>query len=561
MRKIERTLRRGGVGGDIDAVAGGVLVDAADFDVLTSVLSKGQVATAPAAAEAGRRAGERAQWHSTALATCRRITANPKEANVQLADYERVGELDAHQVVAVALASHPDIRGLCLFDEQGLGKTVEALFAFDRLREQGLVSKALVFAPKNMLLEWVNDLNRFFGSKYVPAVAVGSEMEKRALIDGEADMLVTNFETAAQLEVRLRYFLEREKGKALLIVDESFFVKNSEAIRAQALRTLRRHAGRCLVLCGTPAPNSAVDLVEQFNIADDGAAFDGVVIPGDAAAARELIQEVVESRGIYLRRIKQAVLPHLPARTFSQIIVPLAPRQLALYEVARRGLVDDLLAVDEATFRRRRASFMAKRAALLQICSNPRAVDPHYSELPTKLAALDELLEDLIDHRAEKVLVWSFFTRSIEEIMKRYGRYSPVRIDGSVTEVADRREAVRRFQEDDGTRLFVANPAAAGAGLTLHRARFAIYESMSNQAAHYLQSLDRIHRRGQNRPVEYLILLCDETIEITEYDRLLEKERSAQDLLGDRAAAPTTRSGLLSELMRKDETPPATTIS
>ena len=55
---------------------------------------------------------------------------------------------------------------------------------------------------------------------------------------------------------------------------------------------------------------------------------------------------------------------------------------------------------------------------------------------------------------------------------------------------------MRKFQEDSRTMLFVANPAAAGAGLTLHKSHIAIYESMSNQAAHYLQSLDRIHRRG-----------------------------------------------------------------
>ena len=74
--------------------------------------------------------------------------------------------------------------------------------------------------------------------------------------------------------------------------------------------------------------------------------------------------------------------------------------------------------------------------------------------------------------------------------------------------------------------LFIANPAAAGAGLTLHRARFAVYESMSNQAAHYLQSLDRIHRRGQEREVEYITLLCEDTVEVQEYARLTDKERA-----------------------------------
>jgi SNF2 family DNA or RNA helicase len=110
-----------------------------------------------------------------------------------------------------------------------------------------------------------------------------------------------------------------------------------------------------------------------------------------------------------------------------------------------------------------------------------------------------------------------------------------------------RREAVRRFQEDDETMLFVGNPAAAGAGLTLHRARLAVYESMSNQAAHYLQSLDRIHRRGQTREVEYFVLLCDQSLEVREYERLTSKERAAQDLLGDNVVEPVTRQTMLAE--------------
>lgn len=550
LRKVERALRLGGIDGDVDAAAGGVRVAAAQFDAVRDALAGLTVQAAAAATAAGEHIADRVQWHRAALAACRRYVAAPSEAAAALADYARVGDLDPHQVTAVAVASHPDVRGLCIFDEQGLGKTVEALFAFDRLREQELVTRVLVFAPKNMLLEWVNDLGRFFGEKYRAAVVVGAEFEKRAVIDSDADMLVTNFETAAQLEIRLRHFLEGERGRALLIVDESFFVKNALAVRAQALRSLRRCAGRCLVLCGTPAPNSAIDLVEQFNIADDGAAFQGVTIPNDPEEARTLIRGIIEERGVYLRRIKQAVLPDLPERTFNQVRVPLAPHQRALYETARKGLIDDLRIVDDQGFRRQRASFMARRAALLQICSNPGAVDPCYNELPAKLAAIDELLEDLIDRRGEKVLLWSFFSRSIEGIMERYGRYRPVRIDGSVTNVADRREAVRRFQEDAGTMLFVANPAAAGAGLTLHSARFAVYESMSNQAAHYLQSLDRIHRRGQKRPVEYIVLLCDETIEVSEYERLLEKERSAQDLLGDEVVVPATRSALLAELLQ-----------
>ena len=183
---------------------------------------------------------------------------------------------------------------------------------------------------------------------------------------------------------------------------------------------------------------------------------------------------------------------------------------------------------------------MARRAALLQICSNPSGISETYKETPAKLVALDSLVKQLVGREREKIVIWSFYTASVAAIARRYVRYGVVRYDGSVSDVGKRGDAVRRFQEDDETMVFVANPAAAGAGLTLHRARVAIYESLSNQTAHYLQSLDRIHRRGQERDVEYVVLLCDGTLEVSEYERLVQKEQAAQDLLGDNVEAPLT---------------------
>jgi hypothetical protein len=98
------------------------------------------------------------------------------------------------------------------------------------------------------------------------------------------------------------------------------------------------------------------------------------------------------------------------------------------------GLLDDIRTTDDASFKRNLASFMARRAALLQICSNPIAIDLAFSgELPAKLVALDSILTDLIAARGEKVVVWSFFTASLNALCTRYSHYNPVRIDGSVS--------------------------------------------------------------------------------------------------------------------------------
>lgn len=471
----------------------------------------------------------------------------PDAAAELISDSDGLGTLDGHQVLNIAAMTMPEGFGLCVFDEQGAGKTVTLIFAFDLLAARDEVDRVLIIAPKSMVPEWPKDFARFRSDLYRVEVLSGSTKEKRAALQRGAEVLVTNFETAVNLEAELTAMLRASPGRTVIAVDESFFIKSLDAKRTRAIRRLREWCGRAFVLCGTPAPNAPQDLIGQFNLVDFGLAFDGVDVPPDRAEAAPVVQSVIDTRGLYVRHLKADVLPDLPAKRFQRVFVPMAPKQAAIYEGLLAEMVSETEAATDQEFKRRYTSFLARRSALLQVCSNPAAVEAGYDELPAKLAALDAVLERLVEQQREKVVVWSFYTRSVSAIVSRYARYGAMRYDGEVTDVGERREAVRRFQEDDSSMVLVANPAAAGAGLTLHRARVAVYESLSNQAAHYLQSLDRIHRRGQNRDVEYLILLCDKTIETQEYDRLVAKEVAAQSLLGDVVAPPVTRETFLQE--------------
>lgn len=474
-----------------------------------------------------------------------------QHARALVPDLDDCDVLDDHQVVNVAAMVVPESPGLCVFDEQGAGKTVTLIFGFDLLVKRRQADLVLVVAPKSMVPEWPKDLARFKGDLYHCEILAGSRRSKLHALGRQPEFIVTNFESAVAMEDELTALLRSLDGKAILAVDESFFVKNLNAVRTRTLRRLREWCNRSYVLCGTPAPNSPQDLIQQFNLVDFGITFDGVVVPEDRDAARPVVQAALDARGLYVRHLKHAVLPDLPGKSFDQILLPLQPQQQKLYDAALKDLILDLRAADDVTFNRHLASFLARRMALLQICSHPSMVTEGYVETPIKHLALDELLHDLIEKRGEKVVLWSFFRFSLGQLAARYAHYGAVRYDGSVATVEERSEAVRRFQEDTDTRLFVGNPAAAGAGLTLHRARFAIYESFSNQAAHYLQSLDRIHRRGQDREVEYLILLADETLEMNEYEVLLHKEANAQALLGDAVSPVPTRQGMLAELMAR----------
>lgn len=453
--------------------------------------------------------------------------------------------LEPAQVSAVAAMTVPGLLGLCLFDEQGSGKTVMTIAAFDELRRTGEIDAMIVVCPKSMVGEWPKDVVRFLGSDCRVEMAEGDQRQKYEKAQRKFEVLVTNYEGVAPMLVNL--MASASTRRYLLVVDESYYLKNGESNRAEIVDKLRSRCRKCFVLCGTPAPNSAYDLVNQFDLADLGYTFGGFRKLNDPAADWEKIASLVDTKGVFIRRLKPDILKHVPEKNFHVISVELAGKQAMMYEKAKVALELELRLLNNESFKKSLVAYFQRRAALLQICSCPSSIDPTASEVPVKYIVLDELLGKLVS-QGRKVVVWSFYKKSLDEIMARYSLYRPVRVDGSVSPTL-RREAVRSFQEDPSTMLFVGNPAAAGAGITLHASYDAVYISYSNQAAHYLQSLDRIHRRGQVADeVNYYLLICKNTIEETEVVRLRGKEVRQHDLLGDHITWPTSLDDALEEL-------------
>lgn len=477
----------------------------------------------------------------------------PAHARSLIADATMTGTLDDHQAVNVALLTTPGTWGGCVFDEQGTGKTVTLIAAFDVLVERGLTDTLLVVAPKSMIAEWRQEFGRFTGDLYKVVVAEGDRRAKAQSLFTGSDVVVVNYETLLTLGEELVRLARRTR--LALAIDESFNVKNPEASRSQAAARLREWCTHAFVLCGTPAPNSAADVVAQFDLVDFGHTFIGLKLDKDRSVAAGQVGGRLEQRGLYVRNVKAVVLPDLPPKSFTEVEVDLAPQQRAAYDAAFDDLILDLQRVDDETYARQIQSFLERRAALLRICADPAPLIPGYDELPAKILALDDLLGHLVGELDEKVIVWSFYRSSLDRIAARYGQMGLVRIDGSITDPAERRQAVRRFQEDPAVSIFLGNPAAAGAGLTLHSARYAVYESLSNQAAHYLQSLDRIHRRGQDRDVRYVMLLARGTVEEVEYARLRNKADAQADLLGDPPAEAPTRRMMLADLLTRPDVP------
>lgn len=459
------------------------------------------------------------------------------------------GLLDAHQGLAASCMSTDGLLGMCIFDEQGTGKTITALASFDLLKSKGEADALVVVAPKTLVENWKDESVKFL-SQWIPQIFVssGDRSERFRKINSNYDIYLLTYEN---LISDLESYKSIAKTKRLmLIADESFYVKNAEAIRSIAIMSFRKLCTKCFVLCGTPAPNRPTDLIHQFTLSDNGYSFG----ESGAQAYSDLdnfhkIESIIESRGVYLRRTKKAVLPELPEKNYNIVELDLAPKQQAIYDEAKKELVLYLKSLDNKSFKRNLATYFQKRNALLQICIDPALIDPLYNEIPCKFKYLNNLLEEIIVLKNNKAVIWSVYTKTIDRLVKDFAHYSPARIDGKIAKVSDRKLMVDKFQNDDQCKIFIGNPAAAGAGITLHKASTAIYLSYSNQAAHYMQSLDRIHRRGQiAKEVDYFFLVGKNTIESKEVKRLIEKQERQNSLLGDSEEEIIELSKIIAEL-------------
>lgn len=460
-------------------------------------------------------------------------------------------ELLPHQQLGAAFLAARS--GALLCDEQGLGKTVTCLVAFWLVRQSETALRLLVICPNSLKHVWEKEVDQFFPG-WTVTVASGARRQRLRAYQASADIYVTNYEAVRSDRAELRWLMRTVPS--VLVCDEAHALKNAATQTTRALQFIRPAAARAWLLTGTPVPNKVDDIYTQVSLADGGRALGSPAAFSaryrDAADDPAVLTDLHETlEPIVLRRTKDEVLD-LPERIFEQRHVELRGAQRRMYEDMRDGIRRSVEAMSEEEFSTNQPTVLVRLLRLAQIASNPRLVDPTFAGLPAKVAEIDDLLAQLIDGNGRKVVLWSYYVQTIEELLDRYQRYQPVAIYGGI-EVNGRAQAVQRFQEDDEVQLFIGNPQAAGAGITLTAATYAIYETLSWRYDLYAQSLDRIHRIGQHQSVTYFELLAAGSIDVQMRKRLGEKKAFASELLGDAQPMPELTRDEVVDILRPRE--------
>jgi SNF2 family DNA or RNA helicase len=148
-----------------------------------------------------------------------------------------------------------------------------------------------------------------------------------------------------------------------------------------------------------------------------------------------------------------------------------------------------------------------------------------FADLSDRLAALTR--------SGEKALLFSQFVAEpfgAHRLAKELAEFRPLVLTGTVDPVG-RASLIAEFERDPSRQLMILSLRAGGLGLNLTAASCVFHFDRWWNPAVEAQAEDRVHRIGQQRPVQVFAYICADTIEERIRDILAEKRALFADLV------------------------------
>jgi superfamily II DNA or RNA helicase len=427
--------------------------------------------------------------------------------DADLGELDLGGELHPFQRAGVRYAL--ERRATFIADEQGLGKTVQALAA---LESDGAFPAAVV-CPASMKLTWERESLHWLPRRRV-ALLEGRGGGTWTAEAERAEILVLNYDILDAHAARLA-----RRGLRALVLDESHYVKNPRARRTKAALALaaRLPEGALrLALTGTPVLNRPEELVSQLRVLGRLGDFgSGARLSRRfrAAGSDDRLHWNLRAR-CYVRRTKQQVLPQLPSKR--RDIIPVSLVNEHDYRLAERDVIAwlqaqplDLRTLDAKVAAALRAEQLVRLNSLRRLAAD--------GKLAAGLAWIGDFLAS-----DEPLVVFAEHVAIQRAVLERFP--AAVHILGADS-ARERQRAVDAFQSEDGPRLIICSMKAASQGLTLTRASNVAFLELDWTPARHDQAEDRLHRIGQEDAVTAYYLLAPDTIDQTMAE-VLQRKRS-----------------------------------
>ncbi len=441
-----------------------------------------------------------------------------------------VDNLLEHQKFSIGFFSQiPDGLGAD-FSEPGTGKTlIQIMLIKYRTLFQG-VENIIVFCPKSIMYSvWKQELNKWYPDINVVVI----DNTEPPVVDFVPPVVwVVNYEKSWRME----NFLTSLNAE-IIILDESTRIKNPNAKQTKAIHRIALSSQFRSIMTGTPTPNSLIDIYSQLKFLTPSIFgtftqfryeyFQEIPqiftwVPREGTVNK--IKKLMDLRGV--SHLKKDCLD-LPKLTVQDIYCELDVETRRVYN----NIVNEMISYfNDETYVAQIA--ITKIIRLSQITSgfiqNTGGEGLTEFSFQPKFTLLWELIRDIPD--TSKIIIWAVFKHDMAMLETTFGD-SAVSIHGGIS-AKGREIAVDRFQNDDTIKYFIGHPASAGHGITLTAANYAIYYSLNYSYEYYQQSMSRIDRISQEKPMTVYRLLARNTIDSV-ICKTLERKKSMNDFLKD----------------------------
>jgi SNF2 family DNA or RNA helicase len=465
----------------------------------------------------------------------------------------------AHQLKALEMSWNKEV--FAYFMEMGTGKSKVLLDNIAMLYDKGKIDSVLIVAPKGVYKNWYDSEIPTHLADHIDKNVV---LWKSLITKEQKDKLDSLFEqdfTKLQIFIMNVEALSTKKGldfahqflnvkKALFAVDESTTIKNPGAKRTKNILGLSKLAKYRRILTGSPVTKSPLDLYTQCCFLDPflldftsyyafrnryaelrTANFSGRSV--QVVTGYKNLAELAETLKSFSYRVLKDDCLDLPPKTYMKRVIQLTPEQKRVYEQMKKMALATLNGKMVTTM-----NVITQLMRLQQItCGHFKADDDSIQNI--KNNRITELM-NVLEEMEGKAIIWAHWRHDIDTIVESIEERYPesVMTYYGDTKTEDRQKAIKEIQNPESkVRFLVGTPQTGGYGITLTGASTMIYYSNGYDLEKRQQSEARIDRIGQKKPMTYIDIIAEDTIDEKIVKSLRKKVNIATEIMGEELKA------------------------
>lgn len=435
-----------------------------------------------------------------------------------------------HQYQLDIIDKAKSLDNCALFLSMGCGKSIITLTTLVETNRTNVLIMAPLQVAKNV---WEAEVQKWEHTKHLrTSMIVGSDKQRRAAIEKEADIYITNYEQLGWLDHNK--FLQKFTH---FVFDESARLKSPSTIRFKILKKFfkTRTGGTTMLLSGTPTPNTIADLWAPIGLLDKGQRLETsmgkfreiYMVPGQRNRHTGVVYNW-EPKPNALNKIKDKISDiafsmqakdylAMPKENFVYHELTLAKPVMEAYKALKKDLVSDLGGQQITA-----VTAAAAITKLLQVTSG--AV---YDEERNVVHIHDDkinLLSELLESDTAPVLLFYNFKHSLDRIRTAFPDAQMVSDD-----------SIKQWKAGK-LKMLVGHPQSIGEGLNLQNniseVVHIIWFDLFFSSTYYEQGNARVARQGQNSPVLIHHLIAKGTVD-EHVVKVLDKKIEVQNILLD----------------------------